>query len=72
MPRVPDIPERDVPRFELIVNRLKVMSDLDPVTYPSPLHGRIGLTVRGEPYDVEVGFDDTADNGTCEIRIRKV
>jgi len=53
--------------FDRIINRLKVLSGLDPVTFKKPRHGKIALLVQGTPYDVSTTFVDSAADSQCTI-----
>jgi hypothetical protein len=57
-----------LPQFAVVVNRLKVMSGLDPVMYKMPREGRIELVVQGVPLDAFTRFDDI--ERTVSIRIQ--
>ncbi|MHC4502641.1 MAG: hypothetical protein ACYTFI_04990 [Planctomycetota bacterium] len=50
-----------------VLNRLKVMADIDPVRHKQPVDGRFMLDIRGVPVDVYVHFDDRCADPCCEI-----
>lgn len=73
---IPSIPlEEEVPPGELdfdrIINRLKVMSGLDPVVFKEPRQGEISLTIHGTGYTVSTTFVDSGTNPRCELTVRK-
>ena len=73
---IPSIPlEEEVPPGELdfdrIINRLKVMAGLDPVTYREPRKGRISLTIGGTWYHGNATFVDSVADSQCEITADK-
>jgi hypothetical protein len=55
--------------FDKIINRLKVMSDLDPVTFKEPRHGKIALLVHGTSYNVSTTFVDSVADSQCTIMV---
>lgn len=69
---IPLIPLRDeVPKGELdfakIINRLKVMSGLDPVVYKEQHEGKISLGIGGIYYTAKTTFIDSDDDSKCVI-----
>lgn len=69
---IPPIPhEEELPdgelSFEGIINRLKIMSDLDPVKCKKPKESSFPLILSGNEYLVKVLFDDNNDKSTCII-----
>jgi hypothetical protein len=73
---IPPIPlEEEVPPggfdFDKIINRLKVMSNLDPIACPKPCQGEFPLMIQGVPYTVSTTFVDTGADPRCEITMRK-
>jgi hypothetical protein len=73
---IPLIPHRDeVPEGELdftkIINRLKVMSGLDPVVYKEQHEGKISLCFCGIWHNVKTTFIDSDDDSTCVIIMSK-
>jgi hypothetical protein len=58
------------PPFDRLLNRLTVMSGLDPVTYPAPVEGSISLSVAGAMFRAKTMFDD-ASNDRCRISMTK-
>lgn len=57
--------------FGHVINRLKVMANVDPVLSPQPVEGRIELVVNGVPFTAHVRFDDHAADRSCHIRLVK-
>jgi len=73
---IPPIPfEEDVPPggfdFDKIINRLKVMSGLDPVVFKEPHQGEIPLTIGDTLHTVSTTFVDAGTNPRCELTMRK-
>ncbi len=73
---IPPIPlEEEVPPGELdfdrIINRLKVMSGLDPVIFKEPRKGKISLCICGTWYDVNTTFIDSIAGPQCEITVHR-
>lgn len=56
----------DPPDFAHVVNRLKILCGLDPVSYPRPIEGTIELVVGGIHVVVRACFDDVEG----EVRLR--
>lgn len=50
-----------------IINRLKVISGLNPVAYPMGATGKIELHVQGDPYTFDTTFTDDKDDSVCSI-----
>lgn len=48
--------------YSKVINRLKIMSDLNPITYQEPMEGRFSLTALGKEWQARVHFEDTADD----------
>jgi hypothetical protein len=75
IPPLPPIMEDDLPSGELsfdsILNRLKVLSGLDPVQFKEPKHGSVSLVVSGKSVAVETTFCDSDDNPRCTITMTK-
>jgi hypothetical protein len=73
---IPPIPlEDELPEGELdfnkIINRLKVMSGLDPTTFKKTYEGNIRMCVHGIWCTVKTTFVDSDDDSKCEITISK-
>ena len=74
---IPSIPVRgeDLPLAELdfdkIINRLKVLSGLDSVTFREARRGKIRLCIGGVWYRVDTVFTDTAADSQCEITMQR-
>jgi hypothetical protein len=52
-----------------VVNRLKVLSGLYPVTQSQPTEGRFKHSYRGQNYDIAALFDDRAATGSCRLTV---
>jgi hypothetical protein len=64
------------PRFHRVVDRLKIMSELDPVTCARPTEASFGLAIGDEwphekAYMVHARFDDGADDPCVTIRVEE-
>jgi len=73
---IPSIPLEDrVPEgaldFAKIINRLKVMSGLDPVVFTTQRKGKIPLMVGGTDYTVTTTFIDSDNDSKCTIALSK-
>lgn len=73
---IPPIPfDEEVPPggfdFDKIINRLKVMSNLDPVHFKTPRKGAIHLTIHGIQCKVDLTFFDSQANSRCEMTMHK-
>ncbi|MCU0917278.1 MAG: hypothetical protein MUC88_22345, partial [Planctomycetes bacterium] len=73
---IPSLPlDDDLPLAELdfdkIINRLKVLSGLDPVTFREPRRGKVRLCISGTWYRVDTVFTDTAADSQCEITMQR-
>jgi hypothetical protein len=55
--------------FDKIINRLKVMCELDPVAYKKTHEGSFPVTVHGKNYTIKVTFFDTAADPSYKIQI---
>jgi len=62
-------PGAEIPPFESVVNRLKVVANLDPVIYQHPKEGRIELTIGSDPVAVHVRFVDTGPERSVHLRM---
>ena len=60
--------DNTLPQFAVVVNRLTVMSGLDPIQYKTPRDGRFDLIVQGAPFGVFARFDDA--RRTVSIRLQ--
>lgn len=65
-------PDAEIPPFKSVVNRLKVMASLDPVTYQHPKEGRIELTVGSDPLAVHVRFVDAGPERSVHLRMERL
>ena len=73
---IPSLPlDDDLPLAELdfdkIINRLKVLSGLDPVTFREPRRGKVRLSIHSVWYRVDTVFTDTAADSQCEITMQR-
>jgi hypothetical protein len=73
---IPSIPlEDEVPEggldFDKIMNRLKVMSGLDPIVYRTRREGKFSLGVSGIYYTARTTFVDSDKDSMCTITISK-
>ena len=61
---------QETPDLKPVINRLKIMSNLDPVIYPEIKHSRIQMWVRslGE-ITIHTSFDDTAEDPSVQLRM---
>jgi hypothetical protein len=66
-----------VPEFARFRNRLKIMANLDPVTYPTPRAGSAEIAIDREVdgawfqfgYTLHLLFDDAATDPSVEMRV---
>jgi hypothetical protein len=63
-----DLPEGEI-TFDQIINRLKIMSGLDPISYTEVKEGCHKLLIHGKSYTANMIFDDSADDPICQIRM---
>ncbi len=54
------------------VNRLKLMSGLNPVTYPERLYGHFELKIGGKLHIARTWFDDASDEPMCSVTIEEM
>jgi hypothetical protein len=71
---IPAIPlEEEVPdgelSFEGIINRLKIMSGLDPIKYKDQQSGSIQIGFGGLWYIANTIFNDSSNNPSCSITL---
>ena len=55
--------------FDKIINRLKVLSGLDPVTFKQPRDGKTTLLINGTPCSVSATFVDSDADSLCTINM---
>lgn len=55
------------PAYTQVVNRLKVLSGLDPVGYPQPVSASFEQVIRGTRHRIETRFDDRSTNPQCQL-----
>jgi hypothetical protein len=67
---LPAIGASPAPSFQAVVNRLKVLSRLNPVVYAKPVQGKIEVTHRAHVLVYTTVFDDKADAPACVITLR--
>lgn len=58
------------PKPEAVINRLKIVSGLNPMRYPSPAKGVFEETRTGYVLVVSTQFEDTDSSSTCKIQLR--
>jgi hypothetical protein len=73
---IPSIPlEEEVPEgafdFDKIVNRLEVMSGLDPVVFRIQREGKIPMIIGGKDFTVTTTFVDPDEDSRCSIVVCK-
>jgi hypothetical protein len=61
-----------VPTFDVVVNRLKFLSGLNPVNYPRPVRGSFQRVMRGRAWQFTVEFNDGGKVPFCRIAGRDV
>lgn len=61
--------EEEIPAFQSVVNRLKVMAALDPVIYHQPKEGKIELTIGASDTVIHLRFEDTAPDRCVHLRL---
>lgn len=54
--------EEEIPPFEKVRNRLKVMAGVDPVVSHEPVKGRIELSIGVRPCIIHTEFDDRPED----------
>jgi hypothetical protein len=70
LPSEEELPEGDLD-FCKIINRLKIMSGLDPVLFKQQRQGSIDLLVNGVKCEFLTTFLDSDSGSKCEIRFIK-
>jgi len=60
------------PEFAPVANRLKIMSGLNPVKYQEPVDGTVDLTFGGEPYALNIHFEDQSTEPFCVVTIEQM
>ena len=63
-----ELPEGELD-FNKIINRLKVMSGLDPVIFKKLYEGNIPMCIYGIWYNAKTTFIDSDNDSKCEITI---
>lgn len=58
------------PNYQAVINRLKVMSRLDPIAYPTPVQGKIEVPCGSHILVYETHFEDKASPPVCQINLR--
>lgn len=73
LPLVPDPRggECVAPEFSKVMNRLKIMSGLNPIRCQEPVQGTVEVTMGAELHIVTISFDETRESASCNIEIRK-
>lgn len=70
---IPPVPLEDdeLPKGEItydqIINRLKILSGLDPISYAEVKKGYHKLLIHGKSYTANMIFDDSEDGPACQI-----
>jgi hypothetical protein len=57
--------------FTQIINRLKVMSGLDPVVFKTQREGKVPLNIGGIDYTATTTFIDSDEDSKCSIAMSK-
>jgi hypothetical protein len=60
----------DPPNYQAVINRLKVMSRLNPVLYSAPVQGKIEIKRGPHVLVYETHFDDKSTSPSCVINLR--
>ena len=60
----------DPPPFNQVVNRLKFLSGLDPITYSRPVSGSFRHAVRSRAWQVVTSFEDRGNSPSCRVAVR--
>jgi len=58
------------PNPEAVINRLKILSGLNPMRYPSSVRGVFEETRTGYVLVVSTQFEDTDSKSACKIKLR--
>ena len=66
---VPAGERANVPVFALVMNRLKVLSGLDPIVYPQAITGKFDFTVRDRTVRIATTFDDGQRDPWCRVAV---
>lgn len=56
--------------YQAVINRLKVMSKLNPILYATPVQGKIEIPLGSHILVYETHFDDKANPPACVINLR--
>jgi hypothetical protein len=70
--------EEELPAFSTVINRLKVMSGLDPVIYHAPREGKIeeiGIRLQDDKmhsFALRTRFDDISGDRTVHLRLERL
>lgn len=62
----------ELPDFVAVVNRLKVISELDPVAYSEPRSGKCVMKIRGVDVILHTEFHDTGDDPRVHVRMKRL
>jgi len=74
LPELPPWPDGDPiggADFTHAVNRLKIMSGLNPVTYQDAVDGKFSLKALGKDWQAQTHFEDTADDPWFSLAIEE-
>ena len=69
LPQVAYYTDPDLPSFESVVNRLKVMASLDPVIFHHPKEGKLEFNIGGSDAVIHVRFNDTTPDRSVHLRL---
>ena len=62
---------KDPPEFQKLVNRLKIMSGLNPVQSPTPISGSFDLSLGDNSFTVTIHFEDKTEDPFCTIELER-
>ena len=72
LPSIPTTDDGDCSEpadFTHVVNRLKIMVELDPVSYKEPVHGLMAILKDDMEYIIRMDFDDRPPDSSCVITL---
>lgn len=72
LPIPPDFGADEVPSFERVRNRLKIMTKLDPVIYQEPHDGVIEMVINNKAVDYHIVFHDIEALPRFEVTIKEL
>jgi len=59
-----------LPTHQTVINRLKLMSGLNPVHLPEPSQGKFELPRGNHVFVFQSHFDDTGSTSRCKLRMK--